>query len=160
MIVEEFEHLDEEARAQQAELKRYERDAVHWVIRRESQNIAELMQSIVAEFTTLEDAAALPDFMVFPAALSLSNSRKNIYGVLPPSDADLARIGTLSLLDEREWLCDRKIALDNGVLSIGKYHNLLKLNGEEREFAKALDRADFVEWWGNPPIFSSCQKWS
>lgn len=151
VIADEFDHLDEEARPQQDELKRYERDAVHWVIRRESQNIAELMQSIVAEFTTLEDAEALPDFMVFPAALSLSNSRKNIYGVLPPSDADLARIGTLLMLDEREWLSDRKIVFDKGVLSIGKYDSLLKLNGEEREFAKALDRADFVDWWHRNP---------
>ena len=37
------------------------------------------------------------------------------------------------------------------MLSIGKYDNLLKLNGEEREFAKALDRSDFVEWWHRNP---------
>jgi type III restriction enzyme len=151
VIEEEFEYLDEEARPQEAELKRYARDAAHWVIRREAQGIAELMQSIVAEFTTLEDAAPLPDLMVFPVALSLSASRKNIYGVLPPSEDDLARIETLLMLDEREWLADRKMTLEGGELSIGKYDNLLKLNGEEREFAKALDRADFVEWWHRNP---------
>ena len=151
VIAEEFEHLDEEGRPQKAELKRYERDAVHWVIRREAQSIAELMQGIVAEFTTLEDAEALPNLMVFPSALSLAASRKNIYGVLPPSEDDLARIETLLMLDEREWLSDRKMALADGGLSIGKYDSLLKLNGEEREFAKALDRADFVEWWHRNP---------
>lgn len=151
VIAEEFEHLDEEARPQQAELKRYERDAVHWVIRREAQSIAELMQSIVAEFTTLEDAEPLPDWMVFPTALSLATSRKNIYGVMPPSEDDLARIETSLMLDEREWLSDRKMTLSGSTFSIGKYDSLLKLNGEEREFAKALDRADFVEWWHRNP---------
>jgi hypothetical protein len=67
-INEEFEPLDEGARPGEAELKRYARDAAHWVIRRGAQDIAELMQSIVAEFTTLEDASPLPDLMVFPAA--------------------------------------------------------------------------------------------
>jgi len=151
LIGEEFESLDEEMRPDEAMLKRHARDAAHWVIRREAQNIAELMQGIVAEFTTLEDAAPLPDMMVFPASLSLVTSRRNIYGVLPPSEEDLAKIETLLVLDEREWLSDRQMLLAGNVLSIGKYDNLLKLNGEEREFAKALDRADFVEWWHRNP---------
>ncbi|NOT81195.1 MAG: hypothetical protein HOP01_00480 [Gallionella sp.] len=41
--------------------------------------------------------------------------------------------------------------LSGSAFSIGKYDSLLKLNGEEREFAKALDRADFVEWWHRNP---------
>ncbi len=151
LIEEEFEDKDEEAWPQEAELKRYARDAAYWVIRREAQNIAELMQGIVAEFTTLEDAEPLPDWMVFPTALSLASSRKNIYGVMPPSEDDLARIESLLMLDEREWLADRKILLVEGQLSIGKYDSLLRLNGEERDFAKALDRADFVEWWHRNP---------
>lgn len=151
VIEDEFEQLDEEARPPESELKRYARDAAHWVIRREAQNIAELMQSIVAEFTTLEDAAPLPDLMVFPSDLSLAASRKNIYGVMPPSEDDLAKIETLLTVNEREWLADRKMQLVGGELNIGKYDNLLKLNGEEREFAKALDRADFVEWWHRNP---------
>lgn len=151
LIEEAFEGNDEESRPQETELKRYARDAAHWVIRREAQNIAELMQGIVAEFTTLEDAEPLPDLMVFPTALSLAASRKNIYGVLPPSDTDLEKIASLLMLEEREWLNDRKLPLVNTTLSIGKYDSLLKLNGEEREFAKALDRADFVEWWHRNP---------
>lgn len=151
LIEEAFEGNDDESRPQEAELKRYARDAAHWVIRREAQNIAELMQSIVAEFTTLEDAEPLPDLMVFPTALSLAASRKNIYGVLPPSEDDLEKTASLLILEEREWLSDRKLLLAGTTLSIGKYDNLLKLNGEEREFAKALDRADFVEWWHRNP---------
>ena len=151
VIDEAFEGDDEEARPVEAELKRYARDAAHWVIRREVQNIAELMQGIVAEFTTLEDAEPLPDLMVFPAALSLAASRKNIYGVLPPSEDDLAKIESLLVLDDRDWLADRSLLLHEGTLRIARYDGTAKLNGEEREFAKALDRADFVEWWHRNP---------
>ncbi|MDP2433678.1 MAG: DEAD/DEAH box helicase family protein [Pseudomonadota bacterium] len=146
-IDEAFEDMDEEARPSEADLNRHARDAAHWVIRREAGNLAELMQSIVAEFTTLEDAEPLPDLMLFPAALSLTASRKNIYGVLPPSDEDLAAIDTTLLLDEREWLADRTLALGAAEISVGRYDGSSKLNGEERDFAHALDRADFVEWW-------------
>lgn len=151
LIVDEFEHLDEEVRPQDAEFKRYARDAAYWVIRHEAQAIAELMQSMVAEFTTLEDAAPLPDFMLFPMALGLAASRKNIYGVLPPSEDDLGSIENLLFLDEREWLSDRQMMLAGRMSSIGKYDSLLKLNGKEREFAKALDRSNFVEWWHRNP---------
>jgi type III restriction enzyme len=151
LIEDELEYLDEEHRPQDAELKRCARDAAHWMIRSEAQSIAELMQSIVAEFTTLEEAEPLPNLMVFPSALSLSASRKNIYGVLPPSEDDLAKIESLLMLDEREWLADRKMVLAGGKFTIGKYDHSLKLNGEERDFAKALDRADFVEWWHRNP---------
>ncbi len=151
VIDEAFEGVDEEARPAEVELKRYARDAAHWVIRREAQNIAELMQGIVAEFTTLEDAEPLPDLMVFPAALSLAASRKNIYGVLPPSEDDLARIESLLVLDDREWLADRNLMLSGKTLRLARYDGTAKLNGEEREFAKALDRADFVEWWHRNP---------
>ncbi|MDD4928974.1 MAG: DEAD/DEAH box helicase family protein [Gallionella sp.] len=151
LIDEAFEELNEEERPPEAELKRYSRDAAHWVIRREAQAIAELMQSLVAEFTTLADAESLPDLMLFPAALSLAASGKNIYGVLPPSDDDLAQIDSLLMLDEREWLADRCLMLDGREWRLGRYDGAVKLNGEERAFAKALDRADFVSWWHRNP---------
>jgi len=150
-IDEAFEEIDEDNRPSEAELNRHARDAAHWVIRREAGNLAELMQGIVAEFTALEDAEPLPDLMLFPAALSLTASRKNIYGVLPPSDDDLAAIDTTLLLDEREWLADRTLALGAAEISVGRYDGSSKLNGEERDFAHALDRADFVEWWHRNP---------
>lgn len=150
-IDEAFEDTDDEARPAESELKRHARDAAHWVIRREADNLAELMQGIVSEFTTLEDADALPDLMVFPAALALPASRKNIYGVLPPSDDDIARVDSLLLLNERMWLEDRKLSLDTGEIRLGRYDWTSKLNGEERSFANALDHADFVEWWHRNP---------
>lgn len=151
LIDEAFEEREEEERPPENELKRYARDAAHWIIRREAQGIAELMQSLVAEFTTLADAESLPDLMLFPAALSLAASGKNIYGVLPPSDDDLAQIDSLLMSDEREWLADRKLILDGAEYRLGRYDGAVKLNGEERAFAKALDRADFVAWWHRNP---------
>ncbi len=150
-IDEEFEDADEDQRPHEAELRRYARDAAHWVIRREAESIGELMQGIVAEFTTLLDAEPLPDLMVFPSDLSLQGSRKNIYGVMPPSEDDLAQIDQLLVLEEREWLAERTISFAGNDIRIGKYDGTAKLNGEEREFAKALDRADFVEWWHRNP---------
>ena len=150
-IDEAFENVDADDRPSEAELNRHARDAAHWVIRREAGNLAELMQGIVAEFTTLEDAEPFPDLMLFPAALSLTASRKNIYGVMPPSEDDLAAIDSTLLLEERAWLADRRLTLGDAEIRLGRFDGTAKLNGEERDFAQALDRADFVEWWHRNP---------
>ena len=89
--------------------------------------------------------------MIFPVDLSLAPSRKNIYGVLPPSEGDLDKIDATLLMEERAWLTDKKFVLDGKELSIARFDWKSKLNGEELEFAKALDRADFVEWWHRNP---------
>lgn len=147
-IDEEFDAVDDEQRPGESELRRYARDAAYWVIRREAVAIAELLQGTVAEFTTQEEASPLPDWMLFPAALSLAASRRNIYGVLPPADEDLAQIEQLLMVDERAWLADRRI--DDG-LQLARFDGASKLNREERDFARALDHADFVEWWHRNP---------
>jgi hypothetical protein len=150
-VDEAFEDVEADDRPSEAELSRHARDAAHWVIRREAETLAESMQSLLAEFTTLEDAEPLPDMMLFPAALSLAASRKNIYGVLPPADDDLAAIEATLLLDERAWLADRALSFGEVAMRLGRFDGAVKLNGEERDFAKALDRADFVEWWHRNP---------
>ena len=150
-VDEAFEDADPDDRPSEAELNRHARDAAHWVIRREAGTLAELMQSLVAEFTALEDAEPLPDLMLFPTTLGLAASRKNIYGVLPPSDDDLAAIDTTLLLDERAWLADRVLSFGGAEIRLGRFDGASKLNGEERDFAHALDRADFVEWWHRNP---------
>ena len=66
-------------------------------------------------------------------------------------EKDLAKVGQILLLEERDWLADRRLALANGELRIANYDGTAKLNGEELEFAKALDRADFVAWWHRNP---------
>lgn len=151
LIGESFDDIDDDQRPSDIDLKRYARDAAYWVIRREATSISELIQSIIAEYTTLEDADPLPGMMIFPVDLSLAPSRKNIYGVLPPSEGDLDKIDATLLMEERAWLTDKKFVLDGKELSIARFDWKSKLNGEELEFAKALDRADFVEWWHRNP---------
>lgn len=70
---------------------------------------------------------------------------------MPPSDDDLAQIEQLLTLDERQWLLDRRLELAEGDLRVGRYDATAKLNSEECEFAKVLDRADFVVWWHRNP---------
>ncbi|MGH8506890.1 MAG: DEAD/DEAH box helicase [Rhodoferax sp.] len=146
-----FEDTEEEQRPDETSLRRYARDAAHWVIRRQAEVLAELIQSLIAEFTALEEADPLPDVMLFPASLALQVSRRNIYGVMPPSDDDLAQLAQQLLPDERALLDDHVLELTDGEIRFGKYDGGLKLNGEERDFAKALDRAGFVEWWHRNP---------
>lgn len=70
---------------------------------------------------------------------------------MPPSDDDLACVDSLLLLNERMWLEDRKLSLDTGEICLGRYDGTSRLNSEERDFARALDHADFVEWWHRNP---------
>jgi len=150
-VEEAFEDADDEAQPSELELQRLSRDAAHWVIKSEGEGLRELMQSLIAEFTTLEEAEPLPDWMLFPAELSLAASRKNIYGVMPPSDEDLGRIDQIMLLEDRQWLDARTLQLAEGRLRTARFDGAAKLNGEELVFARALDRADFVVWWHRNP---------
>ena len=150
-IDEEFESADEEQKPAEADRQRFARDAALWVIRRESAQIAELLQGLIAEFTTLVEADPLPDAMTFPAGLALKSSRRNTYGVMPPSDEELVKADGLLLLDVREAWKDARMSLQDGELRLGRFDNGTKLNGEERAFAEALDRVDFVAWWHRNP---------
>ena len=146
-LAEVFEDADEAQKPDALTLARQARDAAHWVICQEAEALLELMQSLVAEQTRLTDAAPLPELMLFPAALPLTPSRKNIYGVLPPSAEDLAQLNGLLLQDERRLLLDKPISLDDGSLSLASFASGGRINKEERAFAAALDQAPFVEWW-------------
>jgi type III restriction enzyme len=57
----------------------------------------------------------------------------------------------LLTLDERAWLADRGVAVDGRRFVLARFDGASKLNSEERDFARALDRADFVEWWHRNP---------
>lgn len=150
-IEESLEGIEDTQRPAEAALERFARDAAFWVIRKEIATLSELMQGLIAEHTTVEDAAPLPDAMVFPSDLALARSRRNIYGVLPPSNDELAQVDSQLLMDQREWFADRAIKLEGREWRIAKYDGGAKLNSEERAFAQALDRANFVAWWHRNP---------
>jgi type III restriction enzyme len=150
-IAESFEELDLDVRPDESALNRLARDAAYWVIRKEIVTLSEMLQSMVSVQTVIEDAAPLPDVMLFPTALPLAKSRKNVYGTMPPTQGDLDRLDSVLTSDERRLLADQIHTIDDGVVKTGRYDGTLKLNGLERQLAVALDNSDFVLWWHRNP---------
>jgi hypothetical protein len=129
----------------------FARDAAYWVVLRQVDQLAEAMYDAIAAKAETVDAGPLPDAMLFPAALPLAASTKNIYGALPPSAESLSNIEQVLLLDERALLASRTWAIGTDVFFTDRYDGGSSMNGEELAFAKALDRADFVTWWHRNP---------
>lgn len=128
------------------------RDAAHWVIRESAQELREAIFEAIANQAREIDAKPLPDVMIFPQDLPLEASPKNIYGVLPPSAEDSQDVESVLFMDERQWWVDQVLELDDGQsFCIGRYDASLKLNQLEQDFARALDEADFVQWWHRNP---------
>jgi type III restriction enzyme len=146
-----FETQDEDERPTPQAFNRLARDAAFWVIRKEIGALSEMMQALLAQQTTVENAATLPDLMVFPSDLPLNHSRKNIYGVLPPTQADLDRVDASLSNEERRLFADNVHSMSDATLKTGKYDGSVKLNGFERQLAQALDQAEFVTWWHRNP---------
>lgn len=135
----------------EVERKRLARDAAHWVICKEVQSLREDMFSEIALHAQLVDAQPLPDVMVFPAAIALESSRKNIYGVLPPSREAGERVDQVLFMDDRQWLTDATYRLDGGDFVQGQFDGTWFGNHLEDAFSRALDRTEFVEWWHRNP---------
>ena len=150
-LQEKLDELDPELRPDPAAEKRMVRDAANWVAKQQADKLAENMHQAIAEQAETIAAGPLPDMMVFPSDLPLAGSRKNIYGVFPPSKDELGLIEQNILVDDRAWLKERAWALPDKVLLTGEYDMSAALNGEELAFAKALDRADFISWWHRNP---------
>ena len=151
-VASQLEDINETMTLDDSEVKKYARDAAYWVIRREADALAELFHEEIAAQSVLADACPLPEVMVFPAAIGLEASARNIYGVLPPSSTDLDGVSQVLTVDVREFVTkDFEAKLSDGDILTGAYDGGSVLNNEEREFAKALDRSDFVRWWHRNP---------
>jgi type III restriction enzyme len=144
-------NVSEEARPSEIERKRLARDAAHWVIRKHVQSLREDMFSEIAARAQLVDAQPLPDVMVFPEGIVLESSRKNIYGVLPPSREAGERVEQVLFMDDRQWLMDATYRLPEGDFVQGQFDGTWFGNNLEDAFARALDRTEFVEWWHRNP---------
>lgn len=143
--------LPENAQPNEAERTRLARDAAHWVILKQAQTLCEDMFSEVARRAKLIEAQPLPDVMVFPAGIALEPSDKNIYGVLPPSQADGQRVAQELFMDDRLWLADKTHTVAEGTLVQGQFDATWYGNQLENAFSRALDRANFVLWWHRNP---------
>lgn len=128
------------------------RDAANGVIRASAQELREAIFQAIAQQAQTVDAQALPDLMLCPDEAPLEHSQKNIYGVLPPCSDDVADVENLLFMDARQWWKDQAIVLQDGsTLRLGRYDGAVQLNALERDFARALDGADFVHWWHRNP---------
>ena len=136
----------------EVERQRLARDAAHWVMLKQLQSLREDLFSEIAQRAQLVDAQPLPDVMVFPAGIALEPSRKNIYGVLPPSREAGERVEQALFMDNRQWLADVTYRLDGGgSLVQGQFDGTWFGNHLEDAFSRALDRTDFVAWWHRNP---------
>ena len=143
-----FEGVADDAQPNEHTLRQYARDAAFWVIIKQADLLRESLFDEIAKHSKIIDSGPLPDAMLFPVDLPLDRSRKNIYGVLPPSKPQLEASRGSLLIDSTGLFDDRSYALGNGTTFVtSAYDESCKLNGFEREFAEALDRAPFVQWW-------------
>jgi type III restriction enzyme len=148
----EFVHLDRDDRPPALELERKARDAAHWVIYRSGVQLAELLHAEISSQARLVDAMPLPDRMLFAKAIQLRRSTKNIYGVMPPGNADLDRLPDVLTIDARDLLAQRDVELaGGGTVRLAEYDRTHSLGKGERDFAVALDNAEFVHWWHRNP---------
>lgn len=147
LIQAELADLDEDARPNEAQLRRMARDAAYWVIRRTGNELSEILYDEIAARAVTSDASPLPDAMVFPASIGLEVSGRGIYGVLPPSKDDIESIASVLPLDARALLRERIEPIAAGALSLSGFDGSHALGEDERKFARALDRASFVLWW-------------
>lgn len=150
-IDDEVENMAVDVKPNVEECVRLARDAAHWVICRSAQELREDMFSEIAARARLVDAKPLPDVMVFPKSISLEQSAKNIYGVLPPSRTDGERVSAEVLMDDRLWMADKTYAFVDGEFSQGHFDGAWFGNTLENSFSRALDRSDFVVWWHRNP---------
>jgi type III restriction enzyme len=133
------------------ELTRLSRHAAYAVIRKERDALAELLYEEIADQAKIVDTGTVPDAMIFAIDLPLEGSTKNIYGVLPPSKDDVTKLGSVLTVDQRSLLEERHAELEDGRLHYAPYDGSWALGHDERLFAKALDRSDFVHWWHRNP---------
>ena len=136
----------------EAERLRLLRDAAHWVVRASAQELREAIFAAIASQARVVDAQPLPDGMICPEDVTLERSGKNIYGVLPPCTEEVPDVESLLFMDERHWWQDQVLPLADGTsLRVGRYDGAVQINTLERDFARALDGADFVHWWHRNP---------
>lgn len=135
----------------EAEITKMARAAAFAIIRKEKEALAELLHEEISNQAQTMDAAPLPNAMIFAVGLPLESSSKNIYGVLPPSKDDVGRLPEVITIDVRSGMEERTAKLADCELSLAPFDGSWALGTEERSFAKALDRADFVHWWHRNP---------
>lgn len=142
---------DEDERPDAREIARMARDCAYWVILRSRHELAEALHAAIAAQARLIDASPLPDFMLFPQGIALQDSLKNLYGVMPPTHADMESLQQKVPLQVRSLLKPLSMNLDGRAWNLAEYDGSHAMGEGEISFAKALDRSPFVKWWHRNP---------
>ena len=147
------EEMDEDARenCDEATLKRLSCTAAHALIRKEWESLAELLHEEISNQSRTVDAEPLPDALLFASDVPLEGSLKNIYGVLPPSMDEVNKLPEVITIDVRSLMAEKVVDLEDGPMKLAPLDGAWAMGHEERAFAKALDRAEFVQWWHRNP---------
>ena len=144
---------DDDTRPSASAMRSQARQAACWVIHKQFSELQEALHKQWASRAKEVPAQPLPDALLLPAGISLLPSRKNIYGVLYPSqgEAAMAREAlpplSRSLFKNETYLFGQSA----GVVSVACVDATYEFNESELNFAKALDRTDFVQWWHRNP---------
>lgn len=146
-----FAHLPDDEQPDAKELTRLARDCAFVAIRKQADDLEELLHEEIAAQAHEVQAAALPDLMVFPSGIPLDKSEKNLFGVYPPTKSDLAKVPQVLGIEALDLMRPKVIELADGALSLADYDGSHALGEEERTFCEALDRAPFVVWWHRNP---------
>lgn len=143
--------LDAGEPAEVSTVKYLSRTAAYWLVRRLVDDLEEALHGAIAEKAVVAPGEPLPKAMLFPSALSLPLSTKNLYGVLPPSSEELSQVEQTLVIEDRALLRDTEWQVEGKRFTTGRFDASFALNQDERAFADALDRADFVAWWFRNP---------
>ena len=147
-IREKFEDVRDDDQPNEKAINQYARDAAFWVVPKQADLLAEQLQDEIAKQSKIVESGPLPDAMLFPEDLLLAHSNKNIYGVLPPTKDLIDKSKNSLFIDSEAWFTDLSYPLLGSARFVtSPYDESSKLNGFERQFAEALDRAPFVHWW-------------
>jgi len=146
-----FEDFDHEKIPDEKILQQMARDAANWVAKQQADKLGEELYAAIALQAESFIADPLPDGMAFAAALPLSKSKRNIYGVFPPAQDEVSQLAQHVFADERYLLKDKLWSFKDGSFKVGQYDTTVALNKEEMNFARALDKSEFVSWWHRNP---------
>lgn len=144
---------DDVDRPTPAALRSQARQAACWVIHKQFAELQESLHSQWANRAKLDFAQALPDALLLPASVAVLPSLKNIYGVLYPDMGVVAAAREIMGPDARKLFKNETWVYGESaeVVSLACVDGTYEFNEGELKFAKALDLADFVEWWHRNP---------
>ena len=148
---------DEDSRPTVTVMRRQARQAACWVIHKQFPELQETLHKQWANRAKLALAQPLPDALLLPKSVTVLPSRKNIYGILYPAMGQTAAARDALPPDSRQYFRNLDYVYGTApgdkaeMVSLACVDGSYEFNESELKFAKALDQAEFVDWWHRNP---------